>query len=66
MAQADICGLFNGTVSSADYIALYNRINNELIWKEAVMDQFKILFHLPGVTEKNRGKLRTAGLQAEI
>jgi hypothetical protein len=53
-----ICGLFNDTVSSSDYIASNDRVitNNEQerIWKEAVVTYCKVLSrHLPGGTEEN-------------
>jgi hypothetical protein len=54
-----VCGLFNNTFSSSDYIALNDGMNNE--W-EKVLSQ-----HLHGGTEENHENLsvRVAGLQTE-
>jgi hypothetical protein len=50
-----ICGLFNDTFISSDYITLNERMMNELerMWNEAVVAKFRVLYwNLPGKTKE--------------
>jgi hypothetical protein len=58
------CGLFNNTVSSSDYIASNNRMNNEFkrMWKEVVNDPVQgTILAVSGGAEKTIKSLSQSG-----